>query len=114
MRKIIDIWKMLSKDIYVGNRLKNNLLALTIVSIFTAILGAVLVILDIVTKTYSMLIPASATCLGGIACAVFSGVLKKRNIAIWIPTLFCAVVFAYYAITGASNGTAIYWSLLFC
>ena len=112
MRKIIDIWKMLGKDIYVGNRLKNNLLALTIVSVFTAILGAVMTILDLVTKTYSMLIPASVTCLLGIACAFFAGVLKKRNIAIWIPIIFCAVAFTYYAITGASNGTAIYWSFL--
>ena len=46
MGKIASFWKILSRDIYVGRRLKNNLIALTIVSIFTTILGSVLVILD--------------------------------------------------------------------
>lgn len=112
MKKIIDIWKMLSKDIYVGNRLKHNLLALTLVSIFTAILGAALIILDVVINDYSMIIPATLTFVGGASCAIVSGVFKKRNIAIWIPTLFCAVMFIFYAITGGAGGTAIYWSFL--
>lgn len=58
MGKIASFWKILSRDIYVGRRLKNNLITLTIVSIFTTILGSVLVILDLVTKNYSMLVPA--------------------------------------------------------
>ena len=112
MGKIASFWRIISRDIYVGRRLKNNLIALTVVSIFTTILGLVLVILDIVTKNYSMLIPALATFLGGLSCAIVSGVFKKRKIAVWIPVFFCSVAFVYYAITGASNGTAIYWSLL--
>lgn len=112
MGKIASFWKILSRDIYVGRRLKNNLIALTIVSIFTTILGSVLVILDLVTKNYSMLVPAGVTLLGGLSCALVAGVFKKRNIAIWIPVFFCSVAFIYYSITGASNGTAIYWSLL--
>ena len=112
MGKIASFWKILSRDIYVGRRLKNNLIALTIVSIFTTILGSVLVILDLVTKNYSMLVPAGVTLLGGLSSALVAGVFKKRNIAIWIPVFFCSVAFIYYSITGASNGTAIYWSLL--
>lgn len=110
--KIVSFWKILNRDIYVGRRLKNNLIALTVVSIFTTILGLVLVILDLVTKNYQMLVPAIATLVGGVSCAIISGVFKNRKIAVWIPVVFCSVAFIYYAITGAGNGTAIYWALL--
>ncbi len=112
MNKIKSFWQMLSRDIYVGRRLKNNLLALTLVSILTSVLGLVLVILDIVTKNYFMLIPALITLIGGILCGILSGLFKKRKIAIWVPIIFCLVAFIYYAITGAANGTAIFWALL--
>ncbi len=112
MERVVAFFKMLNRDIYVGRRLKNNLIALTIVSIFTAILGLVLVILDIATNNYPMLVPASVTFLGGFACAIIAGIFKKRKIAIYIPVIFCLVAFTFYAITGAASGTAIYWSLL--
>ncbi len=110
--KISSAWKDLSQPIYTGVRLKENLRALTAVSIFTAILGFALIILDLTTDQTSMLIPASATALGGVSCAFISGVLKKREIAILIPTFFCAFAFTYYAVTGEANGTAILWSFL--
>ncbi len=112
MKYLIDLWKTLSTPIYVGKRLKNNLIALTAVSVFTAILGFVLIIIDIVTGKWSMLIPSIATFLGGAGCGILAGVFKKREIAIIIPTIFCAVAFTYYAITGAADGTAILWSFL--
>lgn len=112
MDGVLSFWKMLNRDIYVGRRLKNNLLALTIVSLFTAILGFILVIIDFISKNYSMLIPAFVTFACGVACALISGVFKKRKIAIWIPLIFCMFAFVYYALSGISNGTAIYWSFL--
>ncbi len=36
MKYLIDLWKTLSTPIYIGKRLKNNLIALTAVSVFTA------------------------------------------------------------------------------
>ena len=112
MKKIREWWKIICTPIYVGKRLRNNLLALTWVSCFTAVLGLVLVIFDLVKGFYSMLIPSFATLIGGTSCAIIAGVLKKREIAILIPTGFCMIAFTYYALTGAANGTAIYWSFL--
>lgn len=37
--KVKSFYAMLRKDIYVGDRLKHNLLALTIISLFCAALG---------------------------------------------------------------------------
>ncbi len=102
--RIYSAWKDLSRPIYTGERLKENLRALTAVSLFTALLGAVLIILDIAMDQTSMLIPSAATFLGGAGCAYIAGVLKKRETAILIPTFFCAIAFTFYAITGAAGG----------
>ncbi len=98
--------------IYTGDRLKENLRALRTVSLFTALLGAVLIILDIAMYQTSMLIPSAATFLGGAGCAYIAGVLRKRETAILIPTLFCAITFTFYATTGAAGGTAVLWTFL--
>ncbi|MBR5116949.1 MAG: diguanylate cyclase, partial [Lachnospiraceae bacterium] len=111
-RKITDTWKMLNRSIYTGERLKDNLRALTAVSITTALLGLVLILLDMATGQYEMLYPAFATFLGGVFCGVTAGVLKNRDIAILIPTGFCAIAFTIYVLTGAGEGTAVLWSLL--
>lgn len=107
-----DVWKELGQPIFVGERLKHNLKVLTGVSIVTFILGIVLIILDIVTKEWSMLVPAIATFLGGASCAYFAGIRKNRKIAASIPTIFCLVAFTVYAIKGMGSGTAIFWTLL--
>lgn len=112
MKKIKEIWKLLSQTIYTGERLKANLVALTSVSIFTATLGIVLIIFDIVRKEYLMIIPSALTLIGGVGCGIFAGILKKREIAILFPIGFCAIMFTLYAFTGMANGTAIMWSLL--
>ena len=111
MKKLAHIWKTISTPIYTGKRLQTALTTLTTISLFTAVMGLALVILDIVIKQYEMLIPACLTLLGGASCAFVAGVLKKREIAIIIPTVFCAVMFTIYTVTGAADGTAILWSL---
>ena len=64
------------------------------------------------TDRLDMLWASILTFAAGGGCAFSAGVLKKRNIAILFPTLFCGVVFVYYALTGSANGTGILWSLL--
>ena len=113
MKKYIkEVWNELGQPIFVGERLKHNLKVLTGVSIVTLVLGIVLIILDIITKEWAMLIPAIATFLGGASCAYFAGIRKNRRVAAAIPTIFCIVAFTIYAINGMGNGTAIFWTLL--
>ncbi|MBQ3866313.1 MAG: HD-GYP domain-containing protein [Clostridia bacterium] len=111
MKAIKDLWKTLSRSIYVGDRLKNNLRALTTVSVVTAILGVILIVMNISRRDTLMLIAAILTFVGGASCAIFAGVLKKREIAAVIPSVFCSVMFTIYAFTGMGNGTGILWSL---
>lgn len=111
LKRIKETWAMLNRSIYVGERLQNNIKALTAVSIFTALLGFALMILDVIIGQTGMLIAAAATFLGGASCAYCAGALKRRDIAIVIPTVFCALAFTAYTVTGAAEGTAMLWSL---
>ena len=112
IQKIKNAWALLNRSIYTGTRLKDNLRALTYVSLFTALLGFILLIMDLFSHTTSMLVPSAATMIGGLLCAWLAGVKKDREKAILVPTIFCIVAFTVYTVTGAAKGTAILWCLL--
>lgn len=110
-----EIWKDLNRSLYVGDRLKANLSVLTFVSLFTAALGLVLILLNVfVHKPVEplWLLMSFVTLFSGIGCAFCARVLKRREIAVMIPTLFSIFVFTVYAFTGYAEGTGILWSLL--
>ena len=107
-----DIWKDLNRSIYVGDRLKANLMAISFASYVTAALGAVLVVVNIMKNDTTMLLAAIATTVAGAGCAFCSTVLKNRRLAIKIPTLFCAIIITIYVFTGAGEGSAVLWSIL--
>ena len=112
-KKVKALWNELGKSIFVGDRLQNNLRVLTHVSIVTAALGMVLVIMDILRgEELVLLIAACMTFLGGVFCAYFAYVRRNRRIAAMIPTAFCIIAFTIYAVTGMGQGTAIYWTLM--
>ncbi|MCR5419616.1 MAG: hypothetical protein K6E98_01255 [Lachnospiraceae bacterium] len=106
------VWKNLNRTIYVGERFRSNMLALTFVSIVTAVLGFSLIVIDIFSHQFLMIIPSIITMVAGIACAYFSDIKKNRKAAIIIPTVFCAIAFTLYAFGAIGKGSAILWSLL--
>lgn len=106
-RKIREDWELLNRPIYTGQRLQGNLHALTIVSIFTALLGLVLMIVDLVTGDKAMFATAFLTFLGGVGCGYFAAVQKNRERATLIPTLFCIFAFTFYTINGLGEGSAM-------
>ena len=78
----------------------------------TALLGLMLIVVDLIAGDALLLAASIATFLGGVSCAYFAGVRKDRRAAGIIPTVFCSVAFTIYAVTGLGNGTAIFWLLL--
>lgn len=112
MKKLKAAWKILNTPIYTGERLRDNLRALTAVALFTALMGFVLVVANVVTGQIPMLIPAIVTVLAGLACAYCAGVLKNRELAALIPTIFCIVAFTIYAVRGLGDGTAVLFALM--
>lgn len=105
------IWKELGRSIFVGEKLRNNLRVLTCAALFTAVLGLILVVMDIILGE-KMLFPAFATLFGGAGCAYYAAIRKNRTAACAFPMAFCAIMFTIYVFTGFMQGTAIFWSLL--
>ncbi len=117
MRRIFDsakrIWADLDRSIYVGDRLRSNMNALTFVSVVTMLLSITLILLNLSTGNNPWLITASViTLLAGMGCAYCTYIIKNRELAIKIPTIFCAIACTVYVLTGAGEGSAIIWSLL--
>jgi len=110
------VWNDLNQSIYVGDRLRENLSAMTFVSLFTALLGLLLIISNLIIQKKPLndtsVLMSFVTLAAGAGCAFCCRVLKRREIAILIPTLFCIIVFTVYALTGYMEGTGILWSLM--
>ena len=107
--------KTLSRSIYQGDRLKANLRAITAASVFCAILGIALLVLNLTQEGPAnpfRLIMSIVTFLAGTGCAWLAHVAKRRDLAIIIPTAFCIAVFTYYALSGYAEGTGILWSVM--
>ncbi|MBR2855202.1 MAG: hypothetical protein IKE81_12845, partial [Clostridia bacterium] len=113
-RSLKEWWALLGRSIYVGERLKANLAALTAASLLTMALGMGLVIMNLLQPEISVpkTIMSVVTLLAGAGCAYLSYFRKDRKAAVIIPTLFCCFVFTFYALTGYAEGTGILWSLL--
>ena len=113
-RSLKEWWALLGRPIFVGDRLKANLMALTAASVLTMILGLVLLVMNVLQPEISVpkIIMSVVTLLAGAGCAYLSYFRKDRKRAIIIPTAFCCVVFTFYALTGYAEGTGILWSIL--
>lgn len=111
-KKLKETWAMLNRSIYTGERLEQNLRALTAVSFVTAALSLLLTVYNVFSGEKIMLIASINTLLGGLGCWYCAAVLKNREAAAVIPTTFCAIVFTIYTVFGLGHGTAMLWSIL--
>ena len=113
---LLGLWNMLGRSLYAGERLKANLLAISAASLFCVILGLALLVLNLLSRSGTLdfyrILMSVVTIISGTCCAYTAYVLKNRNQAVIIPTLFCIIVFTFYALTGYAEGTGILWSLL--
>lgn len=111
-KRIKMMWEELGRPIYVGKRLESNLRVLTYVSLVTALLGLILIVLNLINGGIMMTAASVATLLAGLTCAYLAGIRKNRKAAIAIPTFFCLFMFTFYIVTGVGAGLTLCWSLL--
>lgn len=94
-----EIWKNLDRNIYSGERYKSNMKALFMVSMFSAALGLILIIVNLLSVNTTMLLASVLTLVSGVCCAICVKILKNREIAIIIPVVFCMVIITVYAVS---------------
>lgn len=113
-RTLKEWWTLLGRPIYEGDRLKGNLAALTAAGLIAAILGLILLVMNVLQPELSIpkIIMSNVTLLGGASCAYLAHFRRDRKSAVMIPTLFCCFAFTFYALTGYAEGTGILWSII--
>lgn len=102
-------WHELNQPIYTGIRLRNNLIAITWVSVFSALLGLIMVVINAVQHNGPIIISSFAVLFGGGISAVSAGVFHNRRVSGATASMVSAVVFTYYAVSGEAQGVAIFW-----
>ena len=110
-KRIRATWAELNEPIYTGERLKNNLRALTVISLFCVLLGIVMIVLNAVQHNGIVILSSIAFVVGGTVSAISSGIYRNRRISCISATLCCAVIFTYYAVCGVAHGFAIIWAM---
>ena len=110
---IKQLWKDINQNIFVGERLQKNLIAITIVSILSAFFGVVMITINILSKAELLIILSSVLfIISGTASAIASGIFKKRNVSVAIAFFTSISIFTYYAVTGGIGGFSIVWAMI--
>lgn len=113
IRWIKNLWHDLNQNIFVGDRLQKNLIAITIVSVISALFGIVMIIVNVVSHADLIIILSSVFFIvSGTASAIASGIFKARKVSVVIATITSIIIFTYYAITGGIGGFSIVWATL--
>ena len=110
LKSISDTLAILNRPIYVGKRLEDNLKALSFAGAFFAIVGLFLIFVNFSKGHVINGIASTATFFFGGACWFCASILKRRDLAIIMPTLFCMVAFTIYTLTGMGEGSFILWT----
>lgn len=111
--KIKRLWNEINQNIFVGERLQKNLIAITIVSIISALFGVVMIIVNVISKAELIIILSSVLFIvSGTASAIASGIFRARKVSVVIATLTSVIIFTYYAVTGGIGGFSIVWATI--
>lgn len=111
-KKISETWEELGEPIYVGERLQNNLKALTAISLFCVAMGIVMIVMNAVQRNGFVIYTSIGFVVGGTVSAIGAGILHNRRISGIMASLCCAVIFTYYLLSGAAGGFGIYWVMV--
>ncbi len=111
-KKIKEFWKKLDEPVFEGERLETHLKALTYVSAVTGTLGLIMAIINTLQDRGMVTLTSYAFFIGGAICAISAGVFRNRKIVVVVASVFCAFIFTYYLLSGATDGIATLWAMV--
>lgn len=110
--QIKNILSQVDEEIYVGEKLRKNLKAITIAGLAITFITIIMTLLNIYQHLYYMAISTLLFALTGLACAISAGKFKNRVFVKYLIWILCAVIMTIYAIKGSNGGFAILWTIL--
>ena len=110
--KMREMWKLLSRTIYVGERLESNISVIRSMSIIVGFIGLAMTVMNIVQKKGFVTYTTTAIFILGCAGYIAATFYRNRMVTIAGITCLSVVIFSYYSIKGVNEGFAILWTLL--
>lgn len=105
-------WQLLNRSIYIGEKYEKNLKAIGWFGIICAIFGTGMSILNIVQHKGFVTCTTLLFAAGGVFITIMAKGYHNRKTSVIAAIIASAVLFSYYAISGANEGFAILWTLL--
>ena len=105
-------WEQLHREIYVGEMRSQNMRACFFVGIAVAIVASTTTTMNFISnRDYITILTTIIQAISGIVIVIF--ILKdNKKIPTIMMILICVVTFTYYALSGATGGTTIIWTML--
>ena len=111
MNMIRKTWKMLGRDIFVGERYEKNMRGIAIISLMVAMAGLVMFTVNMISGQYLVGLTSVAFMLTGVVVYFIVTVMHNRRAAM-VVTIVGVLLFMTYNIVAVSNGFAFLWSIL--
>ena len=105
-------WQLLNESIYTGEKYEKNLKAIGWFGIICAIFGTGMSIMNIVQHKGFVTLTTILFAVGGIFITIMAKGFHNRKVSVVAAIIASALLFSYYAISGANEGFAILWTLL--
>ena len=105
-------WQLLNESIYIGEKYEKNLKAIGWFGIICAIFGTGMSIMNIVQHKGFVTLTTILFAVGGIFITIMAKGFHNRKVSVVAAIIASALLFSYYAISGANEGFAILWTLL--
>lgn len=112
LKPVKDIWKELGQSIFVGERLKNNTIAITAASWMSAALGLVMLVINSLNQSRVIIFSSLVFIAGGLISVVASQFYEARRVSVGIALTVSFAVFTYYTLSGSMNGFSIVWGMV--
>ena len=111
LRMVRDVWKMLGRSIFVGERYEKSMKSIAKMSLIVAFAGLIMFIMNVAAGQYVVSLTSVAFLLTGIADYFCTAVSEHRRAAMTITIVMVLTVMTYNILC-VSNGFAFQWTIL--
>ncbi|MCR5684099.1 MAG: response regulator [Lachnospiraceae bacterium] len=111
-KKAKEIWSVLNRTIFVGDRLESNINVIVVMSGIITFIGTAMTVMNILQHKGFVTYTTAAIGVLGLISFIASKLYKNRLTGVIGITVLSILIFTYYSVMGVNEGFAILWTLL--
>lgn len=110
-RKLREIWSIVNRNIFVGDRYEKNLRNIAAGASIVMVIGLVMSLINLAQDQFMMALTCLLILVAGAMSYIFAARLKKREVTVVATAIFVSLILTYDVLY-ANNGFAFIWTLL--